>query len=197
MLNTPYSILLFDEIEKAHPSVYDIFLPMLDEGRLKDSKGRDISFKNAIILFTSNAAAEVLDREDDEDASLQKIRDALAERFRPEFLNRVDSFVPFYALRPEDVRSILRQMVDDIRRRLMSKKIGIRMYESTYKFLGEKGYDPAFGARELRRAIERYIADPISELLLQGRFQAGDLIDIRVDGEGLDYSKGERPEKVG
>lgn len=196
MLNTPYSILLFDEIEKAHPQVYDIFLPMLDEGRLKDAKGRDISFRNAIILFTSNIGAEVLARGEDEETNLSRLKVALHEHFRPEFLNRIDAFVPFYTLRQEDVRDVLRLMIDDIRHRLEDKKIGIRMYDSAYRFLGERGYDPEFGARELKRAVERYIADPISELLLQRRFRAGDMIDIKLDGDRLSYEQGKKSSRM-
>ncbi len=190
MLNTPYCILLFDEIEKAHPKIYDIFLPMLDEGRLRDSKGREISFKHAIVLFTSNAGAEVLDRSLSDEENQARLQVALAKRFRPEFLNRMDAFVPLFPLRREDVRAILRLMMDEIRRRLAERKIGIRMYESAYQFLGERGYDPRYGARELRRAVERYVADTLSDLLLHRRFRSGDMIDIRADGEQLSFEKG-------
>lgn len=196
MLNTPYSILLFDEIEKAHPQVYDIFLPMLDEGRLKDAKGRDISFRNAIILFTSNIGADVLTRDENAETNLTRLKAQLREHFRPEFLNRIDAFVPFYPLRQEDVRTVLRLMIDDIRRRLEDRRIGIRMYDSAYRFLGDKGYDPEFGARELKRAVERYIADPISELLLQKRFQSGDMIDIKLDGDQLSYERGKSSSRM-
>jgi ATP-dependent Clp protease ATP-binding subunit ClpA len=190
MLNTPYCVLLFDEIEKANPQVFDIFLPMLDEGRLKDAKGREISFKHAVILFTSNVGAEALQRTDDDLTTQKKMREALSAHFRPEFLNRVDAFIPFHTLRPEDVRAILRQMIDDIRRRLADKRIGLRMYESAYGYLAKQGYDPAFGARELRRAVERYVADPISELLLQRKFGHGDMIDVRESDGRLTYERG-------
>ena len=190
MVNTPYCILLFDEIEKAHPQVFDVFLPILDEGRLKDAKGREISFKNSVIVFTSNVGADVLDRADDDQTTQRKVREALLGHFRPEFLNRIDALIPFYALEPEHVRSILRQMIDDIRQRLADKKTGIRMYESAYRFLAKEGYDPRFGARELRRAVERFVADPISELLIQRRFGAGDMIDIRESEGRLHFERG-------
>jgi ATP-dependent Clp protease ATP-binding subunit ClpC len=190
MLNTPYCMLLFDEIEKAHPKIFDVFLPMLDEGRLKDTKGREISFRNAVILFTSNIGADTLNRADDDATTEGKMRDALTGHFRPEFLNRIDAFVPFHTLEPEHVRSIVRLMIDDIRRRLADRKIGLRMYESAYRYLGKAGYDRQFGARELRRAVERYIADPISELLLQRRFAAGDKIDVRETNGRLVFERG-------
>ncbi|MFP6584255.1 MAG: ATP-dependent Clp protease ATP-binding subunit [Candidatus Hydrogenedentota bacterium] len=192
MLNTPYSIVLFDEIEKAHPSVYDILLPMLEEGRLTDSKGREVSLKNAIILFTSNIGADSLDREDSEEESSRRLMEALQKHFRTELLNRIDTFVPFFPLRQEDVRKILRQFIDDIRRRLQDKKIGVRMYESTYQYLGELGFDAVYGARELRRSVERYIADPISELLLKGQIGPGDTIDIQASDGRLSYKRSEK-----
>jgi ATP-dependent Clp protease ATP-binding subunit ClpC len=196
LLNTPYCILLFDEIEKAHPQIYDIFLPILDEGRLRDAKGREISFKHAIVLFTSNVGAEVLDRSLSDEENQARLQAELVKHFRPEFLNRMDGFVPFFPLRREDVRAILRLMIDEIRQRLAERKIGIRMYESAYQFLTERGYDSRFGARELRRAVERYIADAVSELLLQRRFRPGDMIDIRSDGKQLSFEKGSQSSQV-
>ena len=186
----PHSMLLFDEVEKAHSQIFDIFLPILDEGRLKDSKGRDVSFKNTIIVFTSNIGATVLDR--DSTAGSDGLMDELRKHFRPEFINRIDDIVPFYPLLFEDVRTILRQMVDRIRHRLKDKDIGIRMFQRAYEFLAKEGYKPEFGARELRRCVERNIADPIADAIIDGKFGKGDMIDVKEEDGKLVFTKGKR-----
>jgi len=186
--NSPFSILLFDEIEKAHPQVFDIFLPILDEGRLKDSDGRIIDFKNTIIIFTSNAGAEVL--ANGERGNSADIIGALKDHFRPEFINRIDEIVPFYPLLFEDVRSILKIMVDNIRGRLRDKQMGIRMFQRAYEHLAEVGYSPEFGARELQRAVERNIANPISERIMDGEFDEGDMVDVLMEDGALTFRKG-------
>jgi ATP-dependent Clp protease ATP-binding subunit ClpC len=186
--NSPFSILLFDEIEKAHPQVFDIFLPILDEGRLKDSEGRIIDFKNTIIIFTSNAGAEVLSNKDE--GSPDDVIGALKEHFRPEFINRIDEIVPFYPLLFEDVRSILKIMIDEIRGRIRDKQMGIRMFQRAYEHLAQIGYSAEYGARELQRAVERHIANPISERIMDGEFEPGDMIDVLMDNGALTYRKG-------
>ena len=155
--NSPFSIILFDEIEKAHTQIFDIFLPILDEGRLKDSDGKIINFKNTIIIFTSNIGAEALSR-GGADAARSDVMDALREHFRPEFINRIDEIVPFYPLLREDVRTVLRLMIDEVRARIHDRGMGIRMYQRAYEFLGVKGYNPEYGARELKRTVERFEA---------------------------------------
>jgi ATP-dependent Clp protease ATP-binding subunit ClpC len=187
--DAPFSILLFDEIEKADPNIFDIFLPILEEGRLKDSNGRRVDFRNTLIIFTSNIGAEQLYRVEGEDQA-QALMDALREHFRPEFVNRIDEIVPFYPLLYEDVRSVLRLLIDRVRLRLRDKNIGIRMYNGAYEYLAEKGYSPELGARELRRCIEREIANPISEKLLANAFGPGDMIDVLMEGEVLIFRKG-------
>lgn len=188
--NTPFSIVLFDEIEKAHPQIFDVFLPILDEGRLRDSRGKVVSFRNTMIIFTSNVGAECLERGGGEEAG-RELMDALRQHFRPEFINRIDEIVPFYPLLFEDVRSILKMLIDGLRMRLREKDIGVRMYQRAYEYLAEKGYSREFGARELRRAVERYVADPISEKLLAGEFARGDMIDVLCEGDVLIFRKGE------
>jgi ATP-dependent Clp protease ATP-binding subunit ClpC len=185
----PFSILLFDEIEKAHAQIFDLFLPILDEGRLKASDGRLIDFKNCIIIFTSNVGADVI-AESGAETNSAEVLDALREHFRPEFINRIDEIVPFSPLLFEDLRSILRIMVNDIRSRLLPKRMGIRMYQRAYEFLAQEGYHPEFGARELRRTVERHIAQPISEKILEGKFEAGDMVEILMDNGVITYRKG-------
>ncbi len=190
--DAPFSILLFDEIEKADPNIFDIFLPILEEGRLKDSNGRRVDFRNTLIIFTSNIGAEQLYQVEGEDQA-QALMDALREHFRPEFVNRIDEIVPFYPLLYEDVRSVLRLLIDRVRLRLRDKNIGIRMYNGAYEYLAEKGYSPELGARELRRCIEREITNPISEKLLANAFGPGDMIDVLMEGEALTFRKGAPP----
>ena len=185
----PFSILLFDEIEKAHSQIFDLFLPILDEGRLKSSDGRNIDFKNCIIIFTSNVGADVI-AESGSDTDSAEVLDALREHFRPEFINRIDEIVPFSPLLFEDLRSILRLMVNDIRLRLQPKRMGIRMFQRAYEFLAQEGYQQAFGARELRRTVERHIAQPISEKILEGEFKDGDMVEILMENGVLIYRKG-------
>jgi ATP-dependent Clp protease ATP-binding subunit ClpC len=187
--NSPFSILLFDEIEKAHPRIFDIFLPIFDEGRLKDSRGREASFKNCIILLTSNIGAEVLSR-DDRSGIDKALMDALRGHFRPEFINRIDEIVPFYPLLTEDIRSILRLEINILRERLRERKIGVRMYQRAYEFLAAQGYNPEFGARELRRTVDKLVATPISQGLIGGDFVEGDMIDVLIENGELVFRKG-------
>lgn len=180
---TPFCILLFDEIEKAHPRIFDIFLPIFEEGRLKDARGRDVSFRNAIIIMTSNVGAEALYRGDDGGAR-PALLDELRRHFRPEFINRVDEIVSFYPLLAEDIRSVLRLEINEVRKRLKEKNIGIRMYQRAYEHLAELGNCAEFGARELRRVVDEHVTKPISAMLLEEKFQAGDMIDVMMDDEG-------------
>ncbi|MFP6581761.1 MAG: ATP-dependent Clp protease ATP-binding subunit [Candidatus Hydrogenedentota bacterium] len=188
--NHPFSIILFDEIEKASPQIFDMLLPVLDEGRLKNSDGRIIDFKNTIIIFTSNIGADVLAR-GDTGTERGDVIHALEEHFRPEFINRIDEIVPFYPLLQEDVRTVLRIMLNELRRRISGRDMGIRMFQRAYEYLGKIGYSPEYGARELKRTLERYIAGPISERILDGTFSDGDMIDVKMEGDELVFVKGE------
>lgn len=191
----PFSVLLFDEIEKAHPRVFDLLLPILDEGRLKDSDGRLVDFRHCMIVFTSNVGAEVLSRGGAAPGE-HEILDALRGHFRPEFINRIDDIVPFYPLLFEDVRAILKGMIDGIRGRLKDQDIRVRMYQRAYEFLAQEGYSREFGARELRRAVERLVVNPISERLLSSEFGHGDTIEVLIENDALVYRKGERRDAV-
>ena len=170
--NTPFSLLLFDEIEKAHPRVFDVFLPIFDEGRIKDNRGREISFKNCIIILTSNIGSRLLYRSEVEDPR-EALMEELLKHFRPEFINRIDEIVPFYPLLAEDIRSILRLEINVVRARLREKRIGIRMFQRAYEYLAEEGYDPEYGARQLRRTVDKLITTPLSDKLLAGDVSEG------------------------
>jgi len=185
----PFSILLFDEIEKAHPRVFDIFLPILDEGRLKDQRGRDVSFKNCILIFTSNAGAELIQRDPTESGD-RHLSEALRSQFRPEFINRIDDIVPFYPLMFEDIRRILEHLIRQLQRRLREKGIGIHVYQGAYEWLAEHGYNAEYGARELRRTVDRDVVNPISERVVQEAFKAGDVIEVLVEDGLLVVRKG-------
>jgi len=182
--NSPFSILLFDEIEKAHPRIFDIFLPILDEGRLKDARGREVSFRNCIIIMTSNIGASLITRTDD-GSEVKRLLAELRGHFRPEFINRIDEIVPFYPLLAEDIRSILRLEINKVRFRLRDKKLSIRMYQRAYEYLAEAGYSPDYGAREIRRVVDRLITTRISEMLIDGHFAPGDIIEILMENEQL------------
>lgn len=193
--DAPFSVLLFDEIEKAHPRVFDLFLPILDEGRLKDSDGRLVDFRHCMIIFTSNAGAEVIARAG-AGVGENEVLQALQQHFRPEFINRIDEIVPFYPLLFEDVRAILKGMIDSVRARVKVQDIRIRMYQRAYEFLAQEGYSPEYGARELRRAVERHVVNPLSERLLSGEFAAGDTIEVLIENDALAFRKGERREAI-
>jgi ATP-dependent Clp protease ATP-binding subunit ClpC len=192
--NTPFSILLFDEIEKAHPRIFDIFLPIFDEGRLKDSHGREVNFKNCIIILTSNIGAEILSHANAPDMRSALIEE-LRQHFRPEFINRIDDIIPFYPLVAEDIRSILNLEINSVRKRLRDKKFHLHVYQRAFQYLAEKGYRPEFGARELRRVVDKEITTPLSEMILNHKFQAGDTIAVMEENGKLVFNK-ETPSPV-
>ena len=188
--HTPFSILLFDEIEKAHEQIFDIFLPILDEGRFKDSRGRDVSFKNCMIIFTSNIGAEVLTESGTGDTQA-RLMDALRGHFRPEFINRIDEIVPFRPLLFEDTRSILNLQLRGLRSRLHHKGFKFHMYQRAYEYLAEQGYSSEYGARELRRVVDRLVVNPIGAMLVEGGFERGDRIEAVMKYGELVIRKGE------
>ena len=192
--NTPFSVLLFDEIEKAHPRIFDVLLPIFEEGRLKDARGRDVSFRNCIIILTSNIGAERMTRGDTHEAPEQLMAE-LRQHFRPEFINRIDEIVPFRQLLFEDIRTILGHSLRALGSRLKEKEIGLRVYQGAYEYLAQQGYSEEFGARELRRAVEQLVTAPISDLILRDRFRAGDTIAVLMEDGTLTFQKGEAPPK--
>lgn len=189
----PYSVVLLDEIEKAHPEVFNILLQVLEDGRLTDSKGRVVDFRNTLIILTSNVGAEAIKRNKtlgftasddagrDYNNMKDKVMDELKKSFRPEFLNRIDEIIVFHSLDEKHIGEIVTLMVDDLKKRLNEQGIAFALTDNAKAFLAKEGYDPAYGARPLRRAIQKHIEDRLSEELLKGEISKGDhvLIDER------------------
>jgi ATP-dependent Clp protease ATP-binding subunit ClpB len=182
----PYAVILFDEIEKAHSDVFNILLQILDDGRLTDSKGRTVDFKNTVIIMTSNLGSEYLgaaslgDEAEFEEARA-KVMGVLQEHFRPEFLNRVDDIVIFRPLGEEQLTQIIDLRLRDLEKLLDERKIHIELTKSAKDLLFMEGYDRAYGARPLKRAIQKLIQDPLAMQLLAGEIQSGDR--VRVEGD--------------
>ncbi len=196
----PYSVVLFDEIEKAHPDVMHLLLQILEEGKITDSLGRKIDFRNTIIIMTSNVGAELIKkqttlgfgapRSDNEDYPQMraKILEESKRVFKPEFLNRLDDLIVFHTLTKPDLVKIVDLEVAKVTGRLKAREIHVTLDEGAHEFLIEKGYDPAYGARPMRRAVERYMEDPLAEELLRGTIKPGDTVTISVGNDKLNFS---------
>ena len=190
----PYAVVLLDEIEKAHPDVYNTLLQIMEEGRLTDSFGRNVDFKNTIIIMTTNAGAEVtsytnifgFDRGRDEAGSYEQMKErlkvAIEKYFRPEFLNRLDDVIVFHALNKEDLKRIVDIELAKIRSRMSERGMELVLTDEAKDFLILKGYNPDYGARPLRRAIENLIENPLSEEILRNSFKGKDVVDVLVEG---------------
>ena len=194
----PYSVILFDEIEKAHPDVFNIMLQILDDGRLTDSKGRHINFKNTIIIMTSNVGASMITTtsklgfsvaEDEQKDKYEKLKDTVMEEmkksFRPEFLNRIDDIIVFAHLSKPEIREIVDLMLKDLFKRLKSQNLTIEVTDEVKDYLGEAGYSEAYGARPLRRLIQKRIEDGLAEEILSGKYTAGDTIVLNLKDEKI------------
>jgi ATP-dependent Clp protease ATP-binding subunit ClpB len=178
----PYSIILLDEIEKAHPDVFNILLQILDDGRLTDGKGRTVDFKNTIVIMTSNLGSQIIKELSQDFEKMEKEVKAILDRnFRPEFLNRVDEILIFKALSKETILKIVGLQIDELRNLLKEKKIDIEVSESARKLLAEKGYDPSYGARPLKRIIQKYIQNRLAMSLLERKYTEGDIVEIDVN----------------
>jgi ATP-dependent Clp protease ATP-binding subunit ClpB len=180
----PYSVILFDEIEKAHPDVFNILLQILDDGRLTDSKGRTVDFKNTVIIMTSNIGASYLQAEGVSSSeafaeATDHVLEALRQHFRPEFLNRVDETVIFQQLSREQIRHIVELHAESLKKLLSERGISLTLTDSARDALAEEGYDPHFGARPLKRTLQRRIQNPLAMKLLEGAFKAGDTVEVR------------------
>ena len=194
----PYSVVLFDEIEKAHPDVFNVLLQVLDDGRLTDGQGRVVDFKNTIIIMTSNLGSELIledssTAQDGENSCVsqavqEKIDALLKQHFRPEFLNRIDEIVMFKKLDKKSISSIVKLQLERVRKRLSEKRLLIEFDEKSVEFLSEKGYDPAFGARPVKRAVQTYLENPLSKELLEGKYIEGSMIKVSSDGEKLIFN---------
>ena len=187
----PYSIVLLDEIEKAHPDVFNILLQVLDDGRLTDSQGNTVSFENTIIIMTSNAGSNQNTNSigfGGTRINQDKVMDSLKETFRPEFLNRVDEIVIFEQLNHEQLLQIVNLMLDDTKKVLTDKDIALEISEDAKKFLLEKGTDIKYGARPLRRAIQRYLEDELSDMILRSELLNGDTIVVSLEENNLKFN---------
>jgi len=196
-----YACILLDEIEKAHPDVFNLLLQIFDDGHLTDAKGRRVDFRNSIIIMTSNVGAdlirkgttigfasranEVKSQEQAYEKMKENLLGELKKTFRPEFLNRVDGVVVFHSLTREQIRKIVDLMLTSVTQQLTEKGVKLEVTEAAKDFLGEKGYDEVFGARPLRRVIQDMVEDKLSEDLLRGKFQSGDTVVVDVEKEEI------------
>lgn len=198
----PYSVVLFDEIEKAHPDVFNILLQILEEGRLTDSQGRVVDFRNTVIIMTSNVGAREITATTplgftssanggmDDKEMKQRVMGEVKKLFRPEFLNRIDEIIVFKSLTEEEIVNIVDLMIADLRERLIEQNMSINLTPEASRFVAKEGTDLSFGARPLRRAIQRLIEDPLSEQLLEGRWSSGSVIDVDVEDDKLVFNAG-------
>ncbi len=193
----PYSVVLFDEIEKAAPDVFNVMLQILDDGRLTDGQGRTVDFKNTVIIMTSNIGTDYLTREfsTDDPNVRETVLNALRARFRPEFLNRIDEIVLFHPLSRLDLQQIVDIQMELVQRRMMERNIHIDLTEKAKAFLAEQGFDPVYGARPLKRTIQRLILDPLALQVLEGKFKEGDAVVVDLENGKLVFLKEEKHKK--
>jgi ATP-dependent Clp protease ATP-binding subunit ClpC len=199
----PYRVILLDEIEKAHPEVFNSLLQILDDGRLTDGHGRTVDFKNTVVIMTSNVGVELIRREagfgfaaKKEDKNQKQAYETMKDKvlaemkktFRPEFINRIDEIIVFHQLTEEQLEGIVELLVKDLQGRLAERKLNLELTAAAKSWLVKQGYDPVYGARPLRRAIERYVENPLSSKILQGEFADGDRVSVDVGEEGLTFS---------
>ena len=194
----PYRLILFDEIEKAHPDVFNILLQMLDDGRLTDGHGRTVDFRNTVIIMTSNLGTEEFrqpalgfaSREKDQQEKIKAgIESALKRAFRPEFLNRIDETIIFHSLSEEHLKKIVDLLIKEVEQRLVEHDLKLELTDAARDFLLKQGYDPIYGARPLRRATQRYVENPLSSQILRQEFSPGDTITVDANADGLVFSR--------
>lgn len=186
----PYSVVLFDEVEKAHPDVFNLMLQMFDDGRLTDGQGHLVDFKNTVIIMTSNLGSEViLDKSLTEDEKKEELNHALKEKFKPEFLNRIDEIVMFKALTKEELTHIVDIQTNSLKKRLLDQDIELTITDKTKKHLADEGYEPLYGARPLKRVIRQLVEIPMSMKILEGEFVKGDKVSIDFSGKDLKFEK--------
>ncbi len=187
----PYQVILFDEIEKAHPDVFNVLLQVLDDGRLTDGQGRTVDFRNTLIIMTSNLGSEYLVNQkegEDSEAVESQVMEVVRGHFRPEFLNRVDEIILFHRLRREHMTNIVDIQMTRLLKLLADRKIALELDASAREWLAQKGYDPAYGARPLKRVIQKYVQDPLAEMILQGRIHDGESVKITAGADGLMFN---------
>jgi ATP-dependent Clp protease ATP-binding subunit ClpB len=180
----PYSVILLDEIEKAHPDVFNVLLQIMDDGRLTDGQGRTVDFKNSVLIMTSNVGSQFIAAESVEEKAREQVEEALTQTFPPEFLNRIDDVVIFHRLTKEDLGQIVEIQVSQLSDRVREKGIEIELTEKARELLGNLGFDPTYGARPLKRVIQKQLVDKLALRLLEGEFAEGDTVRVdAADGE--------------
>jgi len=187
----PYQVILFDEIEKAHPDVFNVLLQVLDDGRLTDGQGRTVDFRNTLIIMTSNLGSEYLVNQpagEDSDAVREQVMNVVRAHFRPEFLNRVDEIILFHRLKREQMGKIVDIQMGRLSKLLADRKIKLELDDKAKDWLGQKGYDPAYGARPLKRVIQKYVQDPLAEMVLAGKIHDGETVRITAGKDGLMFN---------
>jgi len=189
----PYSVILLDEVEKAHPDVFNILLQVLDDGRLTDGQGRTVDFKNTVIIMTSNLGSHQIQEmsgEENYETMKKAVMEIVGEHFRPEFINRIDETVVFHPLGREQIRAITSVQIDYLCQRLRDRDIELNLSAKALDHLGEAGFDPVYGARPLKRAIQQQLENALAQEILSGRFVAGDVISVDVKDDQLVFMKG-------
>jgi ATP-dependent Clp protease ATP-binding subunit ClpB len=186
----PYSVILLDEVEKAHPDVFNVLLQVLDDGRLTDGQGRTVDFRNTVIVMTSNLGSQLIQEmagEENYDAMKIAVMDVVGSHFRPEFINRVDDLVVFHPLAREHIRKIVDIQLGYLHDRLADRDIAIRLSDAARDKLANAGFDPVYGARPLKRAIQQQVENPLAQQILEGKFKPGDVIEVGVEGDHLEF----------
>jgi ATP-dependent Clp protease ATP-binding subunit ClpB len=184
----PYAVILLDEVEKAHPDVFNTLLQLMDDGRLTDGQGRTVDFTNSVLIMTSNLGSEFIDPDLPDETVAKRVMDVMRGHFRPEFLNRVDDVVVFSRLSKSDLRRIVDIQFAVLGQRLASRRMTLVLSAEAATWLAEHGYDPSFGARPLKRLMQKEIADKLALQLLEGRFADGDTVRVTADGDALGFA---------
>jgi ATP-dependent Clp protease ATP-binding subunit ClpB len=199
----PYSVILLDEIEKAHPDVFNVLLQIMDDGRLTDGQGRTVDFKNTVLIMTSNVGSQFIAAESVEEKARTQVEEALTQTFPPEFLNRIDDVVIFQRLTKEDLAKIVDIQVAQLSERVRERGIEIELTDKARELLGNLGFDPTYGARPLKRVIQKQLVDKLALRLLEGDFAEGDTVKVDAKDGELNFekvapskAKGERREKA-
>jgi ATP-dependent Clp protease ATP-binding subunit ClpB len=187
----PYSVILLDEIEKAHPDVFNILLQVLDDGRLTDGHGRTVDFRNTVLVMTSNLGSDLIQTMPDSgyDEMKSAVMNVVTTAFRPEFINRVDDAVVFHSLGKEQIKRIAHIQLEILQRRVNEARIDLQFDEDSLAFLVEAGYDPVYGARPLKRAIQQYVENPLAEAILSGDYVGGDQIRASTADKSIVFAK--------
>ncbi len=189
----PYSVILFDEVEKAHPDVFNILLQVLDDGRLTDGQGRTVDFRNTVVIMTSNLGSHIIQEKAGEERYEEMkaaVMEIVGQQFRPEFINRIDEVVVFHPLLGEQIREIADIQLGYLKARLADRDMAISFSSDALDRLGEAGFDPVYGARPLKRAIQQRIENPLAQEILAGKYLPGDTISVDAEGDELIFSKG-------